>query len=414
MDRGPALRRAREIAIRRAATIPGLRTAVSRAAELAQRRRRLQIIQHDLGGRSVAAAGVIVPDKTPSAEDVAIAERLLRAFRAATEGSEAGSSSQTPDLWTIITAEQGQFASVLRRGDGAELAGYLCNVCRHDATIGIVQGNDEYARIVSDRSYRDSIALMAKDKLVSLAEAVGSLPVENPEQGPFGMNLHVDADDLVAGISQRIGIDITPPDVDGGLFKLSTSGGLFGERDANAIFTALLLRRLSYGSGTPRICEIGAGSGRVAYWSRRLGSSSHTIIDLPHVNVVQGYYLLKSVPAERVRLYGEDSSAVAPELTIWPNHAIGELRDAEYEIVLNQDSMPEMSRSTVDDYLRWIGRTCRHLFVSINQESRPTYGDDLQQVSVPEAAAAVGGFELLDRYPYWLRRGFVVELYRTR
>ena len=378
-----------------------------------ERDRRLQILQHDSGGRPASATGVLVNDKAPTSDDIAIAGRLLRAFQAATQSCGATQSSERPDLWTTIVAQQSRFASILRAADAEELARYLCNVSRHAAAVGITQGDKEYKRIARSGSYRDFLALLAKDKLVSLAEAVGSLAVENPEGGSFGVNLSTDPDQLVASISRQLGVDIAPPDIDGGLFKLETNSGLFHERDANAIFTAWLLKRVLGGRMAPRICEIGAGSGRVAYWGRRLGLTSHTIIDLPHVNVVQGYYLLKTVPADRVVLYGEDTAGGAPELTIWPNHAIHELQGPGYDLVLNQDSMPEMSRPTVDDYLRWIRARCRSLFVSINHESKPPYGENLTHVSVPEAVATIGGFELRDRYPYWLRKGYVVELYQV-
>jgi hypothetical protein len=405
----PLLGSARAYASRRAEWVAGMRRVPTRI----ERSRRRQILQHDPGGGPASATGVLVADKTPTSDDVAIAGRLLRAFRAAIETSRVAPSPDRPDLWAIIVAQQSRFASVLRTGDEEELAAYLCNVSRHDAAIGITQGDEEYKRIVRSGSYRDFLTLLAHDKLVSLAEAVGSLPVENPEQGALGVNLHADPDELVAGISRQLGVHVAPPDVDGGLFKLRTNGGLFHERDANAIFTAWLLKRVLAGHEAAQICEIGAGSGRVAYWSRQLGVASRTIIDLPHANVVQGYYLLKSVPGDEVVLYGEAASGGARELTIWPNHAIHELQDHEYDLVLNQDSMPEMSRPTVEDYLRWIRSRCRELFVSINPESKPSYGDNLKHVSVPEAVAAIGGFELQDRYPYWLRKGYVVELYRV-
>jgi hypothetical protein len=355
----------------------------------------------------------MVADKSPTPVDVEIAGRLLRAFRAATEDRTASERSGRKDVWTGIAAQQGRFASILARADPEELALYLCNVSRHDASVGITQGHEEHERITRDSAYREFLALMAKDKLVSLAEAVGALPVENPEQGPYGVSLHTDVNELVARISNRLGVDIAPPDVDGGLFKLRSNRGLFGERDANAIFTAWLLSGVLRGHETPRVCEIGAGSGRVAYWSWRLGVTSYTIIDLPRVNVVQGYYLLKSLPADAVVLYGERSTAAEGTFTIWPSHAIHELEGRAYDLVLNQDSMPEMSRETVEDYLRWIRRASRGVFVSINHESKPSYGRNLVHVSVPEAIAGAGGFERLERYPYWLRRGYVVEIYRN-
>jgi len=212
-------------------------------------------------------------------------------------------------------------------------------------------------------------------------------------------------------------VSVSPPDIDGRLLKLRTSHGLFGERDLNAIYTALLTERMSCRlgvTGPARICEIGAGTGRVAYWSMRFGAKSYTIIDLPQVNVLQGYYLLKGLGADRVALYDEAWTHSAERMVrILPAHATWERRGDEYDIVLNQDSFPEMDSDTVEDYLRWIGATSARGLLSINHESKPTYGPALVQVSVPEVIEHLGGFELLDRYPYWLRKGYVVELYRA-
>jgi hypothetical protein len=75
--------------------------------------------------------------------------------------------------------------------------------------------------------------------------------------------------------------------------------------------------------------------------------------------------------------------------------------------------MPEMDHATVDQYVRWIRRVCDGLFLTINHESRPPCGENLRHVNVAEVVGEVGGFELVDRYPYWLRGGYVVELYRA-
>jgi len=270
--------------------------------------------------------------------------------------------------------QQGRFASILQRGDAHELAVYLCNVSRHDAAAGITQGEHEFQRITSERAYRRFVALMVLDKLVSLAEAIGALDVENPEQGAWGQSVRCRPRELVERIFARLGIDVTPPDVDGGLLKIDTGRGLFGDRDANAIYTAYLLRQTLRGVKAPRVCEIGGGSGRVAYWSRQLGLSSYTILDLPHVNVVQGYYALKALPADEVVLYGEQPAGAAPgRLQILPAHAVTALQDPLFDLVLNQDSFPEMSAATVDDYLGWITRSCEGWLMSINHRAeRPT------------------------------------------
>ncbi len=89
-----------------------------------------------------------------------------------------------------------------------------------------------------------------------------------------------------------------------------------------------------------------------------MGLTSYTIIDPAHVNAVQSYYLLRAAPEARAVLHGEDPQADA-ELTIWPNRALPELPKAEFDLILNQDSLPEMSPSTVNAYLRWIRQVCR-------------------------------------------------------
>jgi hypothetical protein len=258
------------------------------------------------------------------------------------------------------------------------------------------------------------VTLLAKDRLVSLAEAVGALAVENPEQGSYGTNLYLDTDDVVARISGCLGLPISPPDIDGGLLKLHTRHGLFSERDANAIYTAWLLTRLLSDCESPRICEIGGGSGRVAYWSNRLGLTSYTIIDLPRVNVVQGYYALKALAPDNVCLYGERSPQEARNvLQILPAHATDMISDPTFDLVLNQDSFPEINPQTVAEYLEWIRVCCSGRFLSINHENTQPYGDGAVQLNVRKAVEDVGGFTLEQRWPDWIRHGYCGELYRV-
>ncbi|MEA2355470.1 MAG: hypothetical protein QOD61_1599 [Solirubrobacteraceae bacterium] len=395
---------------RGAGRVPGLSPALG----LLERPRREAMLQHRVGRRRPPIPVEIVPDLEPQARDVEIAARLLAAHRAAAADGPPLPDPARADLWRGIYRRQRRFAEILARGDPPELAGYLCNVSRHDASQGITQGNVEYARITRDRSYRDFLALLTKDSLVALAEALGAVPVENPAQGSLGASLHADSDALLAGVERRVGIELRPPEIDGGLLKLSTARGRFGERDLNAIFTAWVVHRTIPPGG--RICEIGAGSGRVAYWSHRLGARSITLIDLPHVNVVQGYYLLRSLPDAPITLYGEPAPS-GESLRILPNHAIAadhpHPHPHAYDLVLNQDSFPEMHPDTVADYLRWIRSVGPARLLSINHENKPPYGRGLAHVSVPEAVARAGGFELEDRVPYWLRRGYVTELYRV-
>lgn len=374
----------------------GLRTllalAAARLPDPRARRRRQDVIAHR-AFRAPVIPHLIVPDVPATPRDVEIAERLLRAWR------RAMADHRTPaqDLWTLVIDGQRRFLELLRQGDPRTLAAYLCNMSRHDATLGTVQGEAEHARLLRDGAYRAYIARMAKDKLVSLAEAVGVLPCENPESGPYGESLHLDAGLLAGRISAAVGLDITPPPIDGGLLKIRAGEALFGERDLNAVFTALGMR------GTARICEIGGGSGRVAYWSHRLGARSYALVDLPHVNVVQGFYLLKALPDGAVSLHGEPAAAVAI-------HPCDALPEGSFDLVLNQDSFPEIGRDTVLAYLDWIADHAA-AFLSINHESQGEYPGG-RHLRVLDLVRETGRLELVERIPYWLRKGYVRERYR--
>jgi hypothetical protein len=406
-------------------TVERVAPRLGTALNIPARRRRRLLLQHHVGWRRPVRSSQFVPTRHPDAGDIAIAERLNRAYRAAEASGPVIPGQRHPDQWTLVYRQQNRFVSLLGRDDAPALAAYLCNAARHDASNGILQGDYEYRLLSSDTAYREWADLLIRDKLVSLAEAVGAAPAENPEATFATGSLRRTAPGpLVHGISARLGIDIAPPDVDGDLFKLDTGRGQFGVRDLLSIYTAHLVRgalrgvQEGNGRGAPQVCEIGAGSGRVAYWCRKLGLSGYTIVDLPHVNVVQGYYLLKALPQDRIVLYGEPGWEEAVNcVRILPAHAATGPDGHAYDLVLNQDSFPEMSLQTVLDYVAWIKQVgAGGLLMSINHESKAKYGRGASQgthVCVPEAVEQLGGLERIDRNPFWLRRGYVTELYRV-
>jgi len=354
-------------------------------------------------------------DIKPTALDVAICQRLLSAYLHAVEDRTRYCSSKNEDIWTAIAKRQRIFFELLDGNDPAQLAAYLCNMSRHDATHGTVQGESEYRHLKRSGRYRAYIARMAKDKLVSLAEAVGAIPCENPEQGSWGRNSLISEMVLAKKIEGAIGISIIPPDIDGGLFKVGLDPYRFGERDCNAIYTAWLMRGLLPKGQSVSVCEIGGGVGRVAYWAARLGIDRYTLFDLPHVNVLQGFYLLKALPNVNICLYGESSNNTTMDTSIqvMPGYACREVgRHNSIDLVLNQDSFPEIHADIVVDYLKWI-QVATSLFLSINHESQPNAGNGTLQNNVPDLISRVGGFSRELRHPYWLRKGYVTELYRT-
>lgn len=375
--------------------------------------RRDEVIAHSVGSHAPTVPSLIVPDRGAGADDVLIAERLLRAYRLAIADESNHTSRLKPDVWTGIRKSQSEFQAALAQNDPRILARHLANMCRHDATTGTVQGNMEFEKIRTDPGYWQFITLMTKDKLVLLAEAVGAIACENPEGGPWGESLHMDIDLLVRGIEEIVGLDISPPPIDGGLLKIQSTKALFNERDLNALFTAWSLRQILAETESASICEIGAGSGRVAYWCNRFGLRSYAIFDLPQINVVQSYYLLKSLPDAQFFLYGEEEKANDAGITILPYFSNAEIKADTFDLVLNQDSLPEMNRETAVNYLVWIQRVSRQFFYSINHESRPPAVGEEVQLNVSELVSTIQGYRRVSRVPYWLRKGYVSELYLT-
>jgi len=373
-------------------------------------------MQHQVGSPPPVIPAIVVPDIAPSEIDVAIAARLITAYLACKK-EEAAHPVIGADVWSAIRKLQERFFAVLESGDPKALAAYLCNMSRHDATIGISQGDGEYQLIVSSPEYRHFRVILIKDKLVSFAEAVGAIRCECPEQGPWGQHLHTDTGVLVRALEEYLGISLAPPEIDGGLIKINGGNGLFHDRDIHSQFAAWSMREIAGPDAT--ICEIGGGVGRAAYWAQRFGLGPYTIIDLPHVNVLQGYYLLKSLPPDRVRLYGEASDN--PKVTVWPYFEKHRLSSGEVDIVFNQDSLPEIHRAAALDYLVWARKISRRWFYSINQEAAEPYtqtfcepageGDPRQNI-VSALVAEAGGFRRVARTPYWLRKGYTSEVYQ--
>ncbi len=374
-------------------------------------------IQHEIGNPRPAIPRIVTPDIAPSEIDEAIAGRLIAAYNACKK-AEAEYPAIGADIWSAIRKLQAGFFSVLESGEPKALAAYLCNMSRHDATIGITQGDGEYRWVTTSPDYESFRALLIKDKLVSFAEAVGAIRCECPEQGPWGEHLHTDNDVLLRALEECVGISLAPPEIDGGLFKIPAGKGMFHDRDLHSQFAAWSLRQIAGPKAT--VCEIGGGSGRAAYWAQRFGLGAYTILDLPHVNVLQGYYLLKSLPMDQVRLFGE--TIENPKVTVWPYFEKYRIIAGTIDIVFNQDSLPEINHEAALDYIAWTRQISPRWFYSINQEANTAYTQDFWQPAsesdpkqnvVGALATEARGFRRVMRAPYWLRKGYASELYQV-
>ena len=258
-------------------------------------------------------------------------------------------------------------------------------------------------------------SLMTYNSLVSLAEGLGAIRVETPEQGVVGRVFAEGVDGLPARIEDELGVSLDFP------FVGAPYGILIGERlitreTGRHLGAAVRLHRSAdlHLGGPPadgrHVVEIGGGFGGAAMWYLRLlgdAPGSYTIVDLPLMNAFQAYFLGSVCGADALGLYGE--GAQGARIAVMPPAHLAE-RGRRTDLVLNQDSLPEMTESAARGYLSWMAANVTGLFVSCNQEVGTHAG--VEQQVVAELAAGVDGIERLSRDPSWTRTGYVEEVFR--
>jgi hypothetical protein len=341
--------------------------------------------------------------------DVALCERLIAAFRVATGRDE--ERWETRGLWALLfDVYQRKLAETLARGDAHELAQLLAAMFQEDFTHGLLL----HAHASNSESWLGSriSSLRWLDMLVSLAEALGVIPVEGPEQRRAGVVFNGDLAELLGRIEQALGFELDFPDV-GAPFGSMVNGRLITMETPELVYATTRLDRavrVHLSQIEPddlAIVEIGGGYGGMCYWYLRARPDlgRYTIVDLPIMNVLQGYFLARALGGLGVSFCGEPHARVH----ILPNSALAEIPDP-VQVLVNKDSMPEMPYDAMIDYLEWGRSNCAGFFYSYNHEvGTKVRGSPAGQV--PEAVRKVGGFTQISRDHSWLRRGYAEEIY---
>jgi len=112
------------------------------------------------------------------------------------------------------------------------------------------------------------------------------------------------------------------------------------------------------------VVEIGPGTGHCALFAFRDGVTDYTTIDLPLGMVAQARFLAEALGPDAIWMEGDVEPPPINKIRIF---SAASLPDRRYDVVINVDSMTEVSIKTALEYAEWINGHAR-LFISMNHE----------------------------------------------
>ena len=350
----------------------------------------------DLTNRVSCVPGHIPPDKISG--DTKLYERLFDCF--AIRDKE---NNQMSDMWSEHTIDKNRTLDLTVRARDVRMTHHLFS-CIHSSTLshGMQQGFQAEWWLRNIPGMLETHCQQIHDRLISLCEYMGILKCQNPEQGghPFDLKL----EDLFHSIFVRLDVlgykNVQWPTKQGGLIGLLINSYIIDERQLYSLYYALKIANKLKNNKGAKICDLGGGNGLIIYFLYMMGFTNLYICDLPEVSLIQAFMLIQHFGHDAVRMTGETHSS--------PINVIGpaEFLENDYDLVVNTDSLPEMSKENVMFYFSHIQDHAK-IFYSVNQESEQK--DQLLIWWLIEQEFK--NFKLQDRSLFWMRKGYVEEWY---
>tara|TARA_B110000008_G_scaffold185130_1_gene183950 strand:- start:905 stop:1891 length:987 start_codon:yes stop_codon:yes gene_type:complete len=318
-------------------------------------------------------------------------ELFDRIFESAKSELSYDASGEWRDIFDVYQADG---VKLIRDGKKNKLIKMLADPLSNNLQYGF----DNLARVLQSKFRLETIseAATAADHFLALGEYTLATKYFSPE--------------CVSPFKQRVSIGKIINEILRTSFKgkiifpnpyinevgLNTEFGVASIRVPAAIYQALRMREFGL-----KICEIGPGLGRTAYFSKLLGVKQYTLVDLPIPSLCQAYFLGCSLPNENFTLNHESSNELNGFKFRQPETFM--LESDHYDLILNVDSLTEMGIDVARTYLRnFVGKT--NWFLSINHEGN--------EFLVREIAAELPEYKLISRNRSWIRQGYVEELYK--
>lgn len=347
--------------------------------------------------------------------DEGVLGRIVAAYRLASAAERDRGTVRSGPWQSIRDGHMGELVALLEAGRTGPLAAYLRELPLRDAGHGFFQGRATHALATSSPEAERQRLVWIADAVVGLAEAIGLLDVVCPEARAELVREPPSLEEIVARIEAATGLPLGVPEICAGLFGLAIDDRVVHVRSVCAVAAALRIRdwlreRTDRPAADWQICEIGPGIGLVPTILGGLGIRRLVLVDLPELNAMQAYFLSLALPSHRLVLFGEPCPAAEPVVRIMPDFEFLGGLPLETDLVLNQDSLPELDLATVRRYLDRLPAVTRY-FLSINQETRVPAGAPASGGFLPQMLGGSTTIRPLSRMPAWCRAGYVEELF---
>jgi hypothetical protein len=325
-------------------------------------------------------------------------KRLIESYKLASESFRTDGASMWYDFFIGM---HGDIHSAAHNNDVSQVQALLSDPASSDAFYGfdaVSKSNIRHSIAKLDYILGDKLVL---DRLLRLAEAVGAVCLANPE--PHDMHkMKKSADEIIDVLESFFGFPVVVPNLFKKEFGIASKRGVISYRVPQAIYQAWNISQLVAGIPNPRVLEIGGGLGRTAFYSRAFGITDYTIVDIPITSLAQGYYLARTLGDSEVSLYGEKGGRDDQVKLIAPEEFYKST--IHYDLIVNVDSLTEMDKNTASKYIGHILEKSVK-FLSINHETNSFTVRDLMKER--------NQLNNFDRNPYWLREGYVREVWTS-
>lgn len=323
--------------------------------------------------------------------DEKLIRRIINAYVQSTKGAQDLGDSE----WNDILKLNSELLRAFVQNDFAAVAAFLRDPVKTKLFLGFEPAFAEGSP--SESSYFASTAL---DALCRLAEAVGAIPLDNPESYGAREPVLYDGEEVLQAIVRTTGWRFTVPNPFPSENGTLTSHGVISQRAPHGLYQAWQIKQRVGHIAKPRVLEIGGGLGRTAYYARELGVTDYTIVDLPISSIAQAYFLGRTLGEDALSLAGEDTQAKASSnIKLRPPEWFLETEE-RFDLVIAVDCMTEMDRGVADAYWNKIKQSAGQ-FWSLNH--------DVNKFRVADVIADRSPLLSVRRNCCWMRRGYVEE-----